>query len=141
MKSLLDPSWSRLGAVLGSSWGPLGVLLGPPGGLLAPLEVLLGPLGAFLESPWGDLGRLETIFREVGKTYKNTWFLQVLGAPRGSKMGPSWAKLALRCDLESSYSHLDAFEDVLSSSSRRLVVFMSSSSRLGAVLAPTCASL
>ena len=101
-KMLLNASWKRLGAVLEPSWGRLGGRLGASWGLLGPLGAVLRPLGALSEPCWGHLGRLETQSDEVAKTYKHHWFLQGLGALRGSKMGPSWAKLALSCDLQPS---------------------------------------
>ena len=92
----------RLGNVLEPSWGRLGTLLGPLGALLGLLGAVLEPLGALLEPSWGDLERLKTQKDEVAKTYKNHRFLQGLGALRGSKMGPSWAKLGLSWRLEPS---------------------------------------
>ena len=92
----------RLGSDLGPSWGRLGAVLGRLGVLLGPLGAVLGPLGALLEPSWGHLGRLKTRKDEIAKTYKNHRFLQGLGALRGSKMGPSWAKMGLSWHLEPS---------------------------------------
>ena len=84
----------RLGSVLEPSWGRLGTLLGPLGALLGLLGAVLEPLGALLEPSWGHLERLKTQKDEVAKTYKNHWFLQGLGALRGSKLGQVGVKLA-----------------------------------------------
>ena len=115
-----------LAGLIISSLSRLWALLGPLGALLGPLGALLGPLGALLEPSWGHLGRLKTQSGEVAKAYENHLFLNGLGAPRGSKTGPSWAKLGLSCDLEPSQRPREASEDVLLSSYRRLVVFISS---------------
>ena len=53
--------------------------------------------------------------------------------PSWAKLGPSWAKLGLSCDLEPSWRPLEAVQDAFFSSYRRLLVFISSCSRLGAV--------
>ena len=124
--SVLEPSWSRLGAVLGPSWGPLGALLGPLGAILGHLGALLGPLGSFLGPSWGHLGCLKT---DIGEKLKNATPPTRNAHFRGqdeAKMGPSWAKLGSSCDLGPSECPLEAYQDVFVSSSRDLVVFISS---------------
>ena len=87
---------------MGPSWGRLGALLGPLGAVLGPLGAVLGPLGELLGPSWGHLERLKTQKDEVVKAFKNHWFLQGLGAPRGSKMGRSWGEVAILSPLEPS---------------------------------------
>ena len=72
----LEPSWGRLGAILGPSWALLGLL-----------GAVLEPLGALLEPSGGHLERLKAQSDELMKTYSNIGFLQGLRAPRESKLG------------------------------------------------------
>ena len=70
-----EPSWDRLGGLLGPSWGALGAIwahlgasLGRLGAILGPLGAVLGPLGAILESAWRHLGSLSSEIMLVTKT-------------------------------------------------------------------------
>ena len=46
----VEPSWGRLGAILGPSWGRLGANLGPSWAILGPLGAVFGRLGRRLAS-------------------------------------------------------------------------------------------
>ena len=56
----LEPSWGRLGGLLGLSWGPFRAVLGLSWAVLEPswgrLGGLLGRYGAILETSWALLG-------------------------------------------------------------------------------------
>ena len=45
IRSFLEASWGRLGAVLGPSWAHLGAILGDLGAILGHLGTILGDLG------------------------------------------------------------------------------------------------
>ena len=132
----MAPSWdvlARPGAVLGRfgdvlepSWGRLGTLLGPLGALLGLLGAVLEPLGALLEPSWGRLGRLKRKNGEVAKTYKNPRKINVFGTSGGPRWGQDGPKLGSSCGLEPSCGLPRRLHMIFSSSFRLLLVFFSS---------------
>ena len=56
VRSLLEASWGRPGAVLGPSWGRLGAILGLLGAPLGLPWGLWWPSRGHLEASWGSLG-------------------------------------------------------------------------------------
>ena len=102
----VEPSWGRLGVVLGLSWGyleiilePLGVILGPPWGLLGRSWGLLGGSGGHLEVNL-DVLRRESPKSETKTTppTQNDNFYgpdEVKLEPSWDKFSPSWGQVAV----------------------------------------------
>ena len=73
-KTVLEPSWSRFGAVLEASWRRLGDVLGRLGSVLG---ASCGPLGGFLGRLVGLLGRLGASWRHLVLDFHTKRWLHV----------------------------------------------------------------
>ena len=83
----LGPSWVHLGAVLGPAWGHLGASGGRLGASLGALGAILGPFLAFEKSNAGML--------KMPKHLIHIAFLGPQGVQDSAKLRPSCTKLGL----------------------------------------------
>ena len=91
-QEIREPSWGRLGAILGPSWailgpswgclGALGAVLGPSWGRLGPSWGRLGALGAVLGPSWGRLGAV------LGPSWGEKSSLEDRSGPAWGHLGP-----------------------------------------------------